>query len=160
MQDIHPLADLVLRIYPQLLSRLRRTVTVDAEDVLHELYLRLARLPPGAEIRRPRAYLVRAAQRLVIDRHRQAGRTDGLAEDVVDAGPTVEHRIDAARKLRRLRAAVERLPPRQREAFVLARFHHLGHAEIAGRMGITVSGVEKLLVKALARCRAAVEDDA
>ncbi|WP_271975355.1 RNA polymerase sigma factor [Falsirhodobacter sp. 20TX0035] len=154
------MADLVVRIYPRLLSRLRRTVAVDAEDVLHELYLRLARLPPTTEILRPRAYLVRAAQRLVIDRHRRAGRTDALTGDVADARPSVERRIDAARKLCLLRAAVETLPARQREAFVLARFENLGHAEIALRMGISISAVEKLLVKALIRCRAAVEDDA
>ncbi|MBX8814512.1 RNA polymerase sigma factor, partial [Ochrobactrum sp. MR34] len=45
------------------------------------------------------------------------------------------------------------LPPRQRDVFLMHKFDGLSHTEIAQKLGITRSGVEKLIMKALAHCR-------
>lgn len=157
-QDSHPVADMVIRLYPELVARLRRRMGgADPEDLVQDLYLRLRGLPRDEPIRRPQSYLFRAADHLAIDRHRAHMRreADDLA-DPEDTAPGVERQIDARRRLAVLRETVEALPQRQRDAFVLAKYHNLSQDQIAERMGISRSAVEKLLVKALARCRDAV----
>lgn len=49
--------------------------------------------------------------------------------------------------------AIDRLPDRSREAFVLARRHELSHAEIAEVMGISISTVEKHIGRAMRELR-------
>lgn len=159
-KDGHPVADMVIRLYPQLLARLRRRMSAaDPEDLLQDLYLRLLRLPRDEPVRQPGPYLLRAADHAAIDSHRREMRH--RAEELVepeDPAPDVERQIDARRRLAILRATVEGLPRRQRDAFVLAKYQGMTQDRIAAHMGISRSAVEKLLVKALATCRAAVED--
>lgn len=57
-----------------------------------------------------------------------------------------------------VRATLDALPERPREAFLLARQHGLSHAEIARVMDIAVSTVEKHVVRAMRTLRQAVED--
>jgi RNA polymerase sigma-70 factor (family 1) len=49
----------------------------------------------------------------------------------------------------RLRSAAEQLPPRCREVFLLSKIDHLNHKEIAERLGISVSTVEKHVAKGM-----------
>lgn len=157
VRDSHPIAEMVLRLYPALLARVRfRTGRANSEDIVQDLYLRLARIPQDREIREPRSYIFRAADNLAMNANRRADDV-ALADDPVDAAPEVERTIDARRRLAALRAAVHAMPDRQRTAFVLARYHGMSHDRIADHMGISTSGVEKLLVKAMRRCKAAVE---
>jgi RNA polymerase sigma factor (sigma-70 family) len=52
-----------------------------------------------------------------------------------------------------VRAALARLPRRQREALVLRRFHDMNQREIAESMGTTEAAVESLLSRAMAALR-------
>ena len=45
--------------------------------------------------------------------------------------------------------AVEGLPPRTKEAFLLYRLSGCSYREIAGRMGISISGVDKHIRRAI-----------
>jgi RNA polymerase sigma factor (sigma-70 family) len=67
-------------------------------------------------------------------------------------------RIALAReRLALLAAAMDELPPRCREVFVLRQVEQLDQAEIARRLCISRNMVEKHLRKALLHCRARVE---
>ncbi|MGU3401597.1 RNA polymerase sigma factor [Brucellaceae bacterium D45D] len=157
----HSLGDLLVHLYPRLLARVRYRLggRGDAEDVIQDLYLRLQGVSHETVVLKPEAYIFRAADHLVIERFRKAQfANQDLEDNLADGSPSVEREIDGRKRLAALRAAVEALPPRQREAFVMAKFHGVGQAEIAERMGISRSAVEKLLVKALAHCRAALEE--
>ena len=128
-----------------------------AEDIVQEACLRLAGLQ-GATIENPRAYLYRVVGNLVTDHQRReklhsqvmaglAGEAD-LADPVADA----ERRLIAKERVRLLVRAIADLPPRCRECFVLRRFEDLSQDEIAHRMGISRSMVEKHLRLALVHC--------
>jgi len=56
-------------------------------------------------------------------------------------------------RLRILAAAVDDLPPRCREVFLMSRLDGLGNGEIAGRLGISRNMVEKHIIKAMMHCR-------
>ncbi|MNT73467.1 putative RNA polymerase sigma factor FecI [compost metagenome] len=83
--------------------------------------------------------------------------SDSLAEH---AGLQPEARADANQRLRLLQAAIDEMPARQREAFLLYRYDELRCEEIASRMGISVRAVEKHLQLALAHCKRRVQGEA
>jgi RNA polymerase sigma-70 factor (ECF subfamily) len=61
--------------------------------------------------------------------------------------------VIARQELRRLAAAIDTLPPRCREVFLLVRFENLSNGEAAIRLGISRNMVEKHLIKALLQIR-------
>ena len=60
------------------------------------------------------------------------------------------------RDVERLIAALNELPERSRNAFILARMEGLSHSEIARRLGVSVSAIEKHVIKAAAHLAAKV----
>ncbi|OZN80842.1 RNA polymerase subunit sigma-70, partial [Pseudomonas aeruginosa] len=110
------------------------------------------------------AYLYRTAHNLTIDHYRQERRrrtetrpNDDLAGFVADQPGPEESAVDAD-ALARLREIVAELPPRTREIFRLNRLEGLTHAEVARRLEISDSSVQKHLARALAHVMQALED--
>jgi len=130
-----------------------------AEDVVQETWLRVQRLSPATEVEHPRAYLFRMAANLAVDHLRsEKVRTrhisaDSVPEDVPNGMPLPDTVIDYQQRLAILRNAVDELPPRCREVFMLHKFKDLSHAEIASRLGISRNMVEKHIIRGLAHCR-------
>jgi RNA polymerase sigma-70 factor (ECF subfamily) len=126
-----------------------------AEDLVQELYLKLAALDEAEEIDNPSAFLYRAAHNLMLDRQRQERRTnlrDGAWQETQElrAGePAVDDALAARRRLVRLGAIVEEMPAKMREAFRLHKLEGLSHAETARSMNVSVSAVEKHISAAL-----------
>jgi RNA polymerase sigma-70 factor (ECF subfamily) len=54
-----------------------------------------------------------------------------------------------------VRTVLERLPDRVRAAFLLHRFEELSYSEIAKRLGVSVSSIEKYISQALKELTAA-----
>ncbi len=152
----------------------------DAEEVAQEAYLRcLAHETPAGrdEVRSWLSYLFRVARNLAIDRMRReamsrdklemlAGDTARSQEERRRPGvhrptrlsvvePAAERMIDARGELVALAAAINDLEPRIRQAFIWHRFYGLSYAEIARRLGVSVSSVEKYIMAALLVCREA-----
>jgi len=130
-----------------------------ANDTLHDIYLRLQRLQTVPELDNPRAYLFRVANNVALDRLRTARRDERrlVSGDVAAEQPSPAPAADAAmeqrERLRLLAQAIAGLPPRCREAFLLHKIDGLSHSEVAERLGISRSMVEKHVMKALAHCR-------
>lgn len=139
----------------------------EAEDLLQELWLRIRDATPGP-VANGRAYLYRAAQNLVLDRLREARRreardkdwSDTQAETVVgdrvDPGPPALESLIAREEVAALRAAIAQLPEGAGRAFRLHKLEGLPHAEVAARLGISRSGVEKHIAVAMAHLRRAL----
>ncbi|WP_158219292.1 MULTISPECIES: RNA polymerase sigma factor [unclassified Achromobacter] len=140
----------------------------DAEDALQESFTRLAAAGQSTALQNQRPYLFQIAANLLRDRAREQLRQgpvkmvsyddpDTHTEDV-PADPsncpvaTTAHR----ERLQRLAQALQELPERQREAFVLHRFDGLTQDEVADRMGISRRMVSKHLSRALAYCEVRV----
>ncbi|MBP5058251.1 sigma-70 family RNA polymerase sigma factor, partial [Pseudomonas chlororaphis] len=62
-------------------------------------------------------------------------------------------------RLERLKSVLAELSPRRREALMLHRFEGLSQAQIAERMGISLSMVEKHIAFALLHCKQRLEQE-
>jgi len=126
-----------------------------AEDLVQELYLKLAALDPAEEIGNPSAFLYRAAHNLMLDRQRQQRRTslrDGAwheAQELRAGEPAADDALAARRRLAKLSAIVEDMPAKMRQAFRLHKLDGLSHAETAEAMKVSISAVEKHISAAL-----------
>jgi RNA polymerase sigma factor (sigma-70 family) len=127
----------------------------DAEDALQKAYIRLEEYRARAVVDNPVAFLVRAAMNIGVDQGRRSrvrGEMDdreGALAHLIDDEPLQDVVVEARQRLAQVQAAIDRLSPRTREVFLMNRIDELKYAEIADRLGITVSGVEKHMAKAV-----------
>jgi RNA polymerase sigma factor (sigma-70 family) len=144
---------------PRLLRYLSRRAArgEDAADLLQETFLRLVRLSSVETLpARPEAYLQRIATNLLRDQARRAlTHADELhgpidEDSLADAGPGPASQIEARELLSQYEDALSRLRTKTREIFLLHRRDGLTYAQIAAEAGLSVSGVEKHMMKAIA----------
>ena len=137
----------------QLLKRRGRT-TADAEDIIQEAFLKLETYCRSHEDKDTEAFLVRAALNLSIDAHRRGQRSHVVSsaiDDLVvrDPNPLPDEVVAARQRLDQLRAGLETLTPRAREAFLLHRLDGYSYEQIAAQLEISVSAVEKNIGRAM-----------
>ena len=149
-------------------ARLRRVCPpgFDVDNLVAESLARAYQAHDIARITAGRSYLFAIARNLLIDAMRRETivSLDFVADlDVLRSDDALtERQIQARDELRWLQRLVDNLPPQPRKVFLLRRVHDLSLATIAVEMSLSVSTVEKHLVKALklvAQARAEREDD-
>lgn len=125
----------------------------EAEDALQDMWMKLERLEAGP-IAQPVSYLCRMAMNLAADRRVAAIRADrrNLAWLEVQPGdadfPDPERNLIGRDMLNRLETYIAKMPARMGQALHMFRIEELPQREIAERLGITSSGVEKILKRA------------
>jgi RNA polymerase sigma factor (sigma-70 family) len=137
------------------LLRNRGATPEDAEDLVQEAVLRLhiyART--GNEVRDPESFVKRAALNLAIDAHRHAHAelyesTPVEELTIVDVGAAPDEVLSAEQRLLQMRDALDRASVRTREVFFMHRLQGLSHAEIADKLKISKSAVEKHIASAV-----------
>ena len=123
----------------------------DIEDLLQDVYIRVFEAARERIPDRPRAFVFTTARNLLIDRVRREQIIPIEAVSDLDAltvamdAPGPDRTAVARDELRHLLAAVDRLPPRCREIFMLGKVEGLGGREIAARLSTTESNVSKQL---------------
>lgn len=145
-----------------LLSYFRRRGrdSAEADDLTQEVFLRLARRCEPLATDNLEAYIFTIAGNLLRDRGRRAavrGTSVSLDDESAwsaSSGALVEvlhpDRVLTGREdLRLALQALDELSERTRDVFVLQRLEGLKNREIAVALGISVSAVEKHMVKAL-----------
>ncbi len=142
-----------------LFTRLRRLLhsrgqrSDETEDLIQEAFLRLRQYDRERTVKQPEAFLVRTVLNLLTDRRRQRGliRVSDEIEtlSLVDPSPTPDVVLDGQRRLLHFKAGLRALSPRQREVFILNRIEGHTFAQVAERLGITVSMAEKHAARAL-----------
>lgn len=156
------LQDLFRRFGADLLRRASKRVQSSdiAADIIQDTFLRLMTSAPSAEIiENQKGYLYRVADNLAIDylRRRSVQSNRFVSLDVVqnmpDDLPDAETVLAYRRAIQTLAEAIDELPPRCRQVFLLNRFDGLNYREIADRLRISTSMVEKHIMKAIGHCR-------
>lgn len=128
-----------------------------AADLTQETFLRYAELGKSASatIANERSYLYRMAHNLAVDymRQRLRRKTDVTSEEdlshIADDRPTIEDEADARQRLGHLWLLIDELPQLTRSIFILNRIEGLTYSQVAGRLSISDSSVQKHLAKAL-----------
>jgi RNA polymerase sigma-70 factor (ECF subfamily) len=86
-------------------------------------------------------------------RARKRPLTQELPETLADPVPGAAARVEKDDEARRVRAAVSRLPERQRATLILKLYHELTHEEVAEILGSSVGTVKANLFHALGNLR-------
>ncbi|WP_159911622.1 sigma-70 family RNA polymerase sigma factor [Pantoea sp. 18069] len=148
-QDHHP--------WLQSLLRKRLSNREDAADLAQDTFVRLLRAPmPQEEIRDPRRYLATIAKGLTADLFRRRSLERAYLEYLATLpqalAPSAEEQLIVQQTLLEVDRMLQGLPPKVREAFVLAQFEELSYPEIAQRLGISLRTVSNYLTRAMEHC--------
>ncbi|WP_192559993.1 RNA polymerase sigma factor [Pseudomonas allokribbensis] len=161
-------ADSFRRFYGDILHYLRKRTDnpSDAADMTQDVFTQWLDYRDRAKVEQPRAFLFQMARNLLRDHwRRQKVRyivqptQDNDAEPLADEHHDPMAAAQRQQRLEQLKAVLGELSPRRREALVLHRFEGLSQAQIAERMGISLSMVEKHIAFALLHCKQRLDHD-
>lgn len=135
-------------------------VEQDIEDVAQEAYLRAYVAEQKEVIEQPKAFLFRVAKNLALTKlTKKSTQITDFLEDVgvsvvKESAAGIDEEVEAQQHFGLYCEAVAALPRKARQAFLLRKVHGLTHKEIADRMGLSISSVEKYLRTGLRACEA------
>ena len=126
----------------------------DIDDLIQNVFTRLAGRRATTHIENPEAYLMTTASSVWKDYSRKRNRHgynahveyDDEQHSVEGFGP--DRVLEGREAVKRLVAALMELPPRTRQVYVLCRVDGMKRKDVARRIGISVSAIEKHLMKA------------
>jgi len=140
---------------PELRNWLRRrpVAGLDVDDIVQEVYTRLVALYAVDHIDNPKTYAFQVASSVMINhiRRLKVVAIDSVASfehlDVADDGASPERVLADRDELRRLDETLAALPARVAEVFRLRRIEGLSQREVAQRLGLAESTVEKHMAR-------------
>lgn len=132
---------------------LRRFVAseYDIEDIIQEVYIKAHHAEQEKEIEQPRAYLFRIAKNLALDELKKSSRVmtkyieECVASIPVENTETMESEAEANESLTRYCEAIDKLPAKCKQIYIMRKVHGLKQKDIATELGISLSSVEKHL---------------
>lgn len=131
-----------------------------AADLAQDTFVSVMASGKAQDIREPRSFLATIARRLVAHRHRrqvlETGYLEMLAQLPEALMPSAEMQCMAIEALQQLDRALDGLPSKVKEAFLLAHLEELSYAEIAQRLGVSSSSVKQYLTRANCQCLFAI----
>jgi RNA polymerase sigma factor (sigma-70 family) len=133
----------------------RRTHDLDIDDIVQEMYARLAALDDVEGVRNPRQYAAQTAISIALNLARHARVVPmiplGDFEDyrLVSEEPSPERALNSQEELQDLERTLQELPGLCRTAFLLRRIEGLSQKEVADKLGISVKTVEKYMAKSV-----------
>lgn len=128
----------------------RRAGYQDEEDLVQDAFVLAVERSRTQEITKLDNLLANVVRCLAIDRLRRAPfrRTVtmvGAGERLVDVAANPERGLMGAQRLKRVLAAIEAMPPKRKEVFLLHRVEDLTYTQIAKHLGVSIKTVEKHL---------------
>jgi len=126
-----------------------------AHDLVQESYAKMLAADNWRSIANPRAYVRRIVRNLGIEQIRRARIVtiqqiaNINALDHPDQAPDSFSVVAGRDELKQVTAALDRLPPLCRQALVMRKFEDLSPREIAARLGLSLSTVEKRIARGL-----------
>lgn len=125
----------------------------DAEDVVSDAFIKVWQaVEEGLEVADFRAFMYRSVRNRCVSFLRQK-----VEHEDVDAVPDIsEEVIDTSERDARIWRAIDDLPEKCREVFLMSKRDGLSNAEIADELGISVKTVKNQMTKAFSRLREAL----
>lgn len=132
--------------------------THDIEDILQDAFLQTWSIEKKQKIQSPKSYLFRVARNMALKELKKKSRQINAYIEEVNPDELVcnetftENEVDLNERLTLFEKALATLPPRCRNVFVLRKVFGFSQKEIARRMNISVSTVEKHIINGIQRC--------
>ncbi|MCX6214000.1 sigma-70 family RNA polymerase sigma factor [Spirosoma sp.] len=131
-------------------------------DMAQELFLRLWQKRRTLLINNVGAYLTTSLKHLIVDHVRSQLQGQQYASHFIHTPPTdtlnTLHSVQFSQLTESLNHALEQLPDKTREVFVLNRFEQLTIREISTRLGLSEKAIEYHLSRSVAFLRANLHD--
>ncbi|WP_343528016.1 RNA polymerase sigma factor [Sphingomonas sp.] len=127
----------------------------DIDDAVQDVWIRAHSHLASGHVISAQAYLFQTAQSVLQDRARRAStRQQAFHETLEDhhhpvEGITPDRVLLGKDEVARIAGRLAELPERRRDIFILHRFEGMSYGEIAKAHAISVSAVEKHIMKAL-----------
>lgn len=142
--------------YQSLFQVVFRQVSCNAltQDILQELYLKLAKIPQSTVITNPKNYLIQMACRLVIDHQRvkdnqvKTDQEHNLGNIICPQGKPESNTINQ-NLLKNIHFALKKLPQDKRDIIWLSAVEGWNYQKIAAHKGRSVSWVEKSMAQGM-----------
>lgn len=133
--------------------RRREVQGLDVDDIVQEVYARLVALHSVDHVESPKTYAFQVASSVMINhiRRLKVVSIESVASfehlDLADDEPSPERIVADRDELRRLQKTLAALPARVAEVFKLRRIEGLSQREVASRLGVAESTVEKHMAR-------------
>jgi RNA polymerase sigma-70 factor (ECF subfamily) len=127
----------------------------EVDDLIQDVFHHLLRRHSNGDIENPQAYLFQIAANILKDRHRRSQTRQEFSHQFFDETMHAYEYISPERillgrdQLKILKLALLKLPEKTRNIFILQRFEGMRYNEIADHYNISVSAVEKHMMKAI-----------
>jgi RNA polymerase sigma-70 factor (ECF subfamily) len=138
----------------------------EARDVAQEAFIRAFRaLPRYRPDARFQAWLFQIGARCALDALRSRKRhpdraavSDAAGENILARQGQADRTVERNELMRAIEAAVGKLPPEQRAAFVMAEYEGFSHAEIGEVLDVSAKSVESHIYRARQTLRDELEE--
>ena len=130
----------------------------DVDDLLQDVYLRVAEAEKKEEIIAPKAFIYKVARNVALNEKSRAhnklneSMDDEVLEQMLD-DLSLEDSFEQQQRFEHFCTAINKLPPQCRKVFILKKIHGLPNTVIAEQLNISVSTVDKHLAKGLIDCK-------
>ena len=153
------------RHYDELVDYIRRRFGDKgfAREIVHDVCVHLMEKPSLPEARQPVAFLKRVSHNMAVNECRAEAVRKRLMESMAELPESAAETADPARALEAQREiallaqAIERLPLRCKQVFIMHKIHDMSQAEVAQQLGISIKMVERHTRLGLAACRQFLE---
>ena len=141
-----------------------RLNAADVEDLTQDVFVRLAGSNMHVDLRKPESFVFTMALNLVRDRARRLhikALPKSMAVEKLSLScdlPTPDQCLEFEQRLRHAERLLSGLRPDAQEAFLMHRIHGESHVQIAAKLRISVSMVEKHIMAAVASLREALAE--
>ncbi len=142
-----------------------------ASDVAQSVFLRVWVYAATDIVNNPRALIFKTAGNLAVNEMKRRKKFDrkhvattdrdgqSTLQNIAAPGPTPEKDACLKEDVREMLEAIEALPEKPKRAFTMNRFDGLNYREIAKRMKVSESSVEKYMIDALKRLRQTLKNE-
>ena len=136
----------------------------DVEDVYQEAFLKAYTAERAREIEQPKSYLFRVAKHIAISRLRKEARQplsfveDFEALNTAEETGNIEDEVMAHQQLGLRCEAVATLSPQVRRVYLMRKVYGMSYKDIALRLNIATSTVEKHLSRGVKQCERYVRE--